>query len=178
MSVPWPDERPGRSAAEQTSWHCGAPRHLTQDAIPPGRERPGFLARDKLKAGAGQDNLQLAHQGLAAADWTDAQRDKLLDLVRVYVGNMADAHADVKMKEVEEHLDDTYFYWIGETDDDSAFYYRVHNPVVLIEYDAQSPLAYGNKDSSGGDNGGGHGRSGRHPHSAAHPHHHPHPQRR
>ncbi|MDX3544494.1 DUF3500 domain-containing protein [Streptomyces europaeiscabiei] len=121
-------------------------------------------AGDNLKAGAGQDNLKLAHQGLAAADWTDAQRDKLLALVRVYVGNMADAHADVKMKEVEEHLDDTYFYWIGETDDDSAFYYRVHSPVVLIEYDAQSPLGY-NPDGSGSgsssssssssDNGGG-----------------------
>jgi hypothetical protein len=112
-------------------------------------------AGDNLKAGAGQDNLQLAHQGLAAADWTDTQRDKLLDLVRTYVGNMADGHAEVKMKEVEDHLDATYFYWIGETDDDSAFYYRVHSPVVLIEYDAQSPLAYGNKDgNSGGGTGG------------------------
>ncbi|WP_307835461.1 DUF3500 domain-containing protein [Streptomyces adelaidensis] len=69
----------------------------------------------------------------------------------------ADAHADVKMKEVEEHLDDTYFYWIGETKDSSAFYYRVHSPVVLIEYDAQSPIAYGNKDSSGNGGGGGMG---------------------
>lgn len=71
---------------------------------------------------------------------------------------MADAHADVKMKEVEEHLDDTYFYWIGETDDDSAFYYRVHSPVVLIEYDAQSPLGYnlnGSSSSSSSGNGGG-----------------------
>lgn len=117
-------------------------------------------AGDNLKAGAGQDNLQLAYEGLAAADWTDAQRDKLLALVRVYVGNMADAHADVKMKEVEEHLDDTYFYWIGESDDDSAFYYRVHSPVVLIEYDAQSPLAYGTEDSSGSGGGGGMGGPG------------------
>jgi hypothetical protein len=126
-----------------------------------GRGRRGRRGRgprggsERLKAGAGQDNLQLAHQGLAAADWTDAQRDKLLALVRVYVGNLADAHADVKMKEVEEHLDDTYFSWIGETDDDSAFYYRVHSPVVLIEYDAQSPLAYGNEDSGSGDSAGG-----------------------
>lgn len=99
-------------------------------------------AGDNFKAGAGQDNAQLAYQGLAAKDWTDAQRDKLLDLVRVYVGNMNEGHADVRMSEVEDHLDDTYFYWIGETKDSSAFYYRVHSPVVLIEYDAQSPIAY------------------------------------
>ncbi len=115
-------------------------------------------AGDNLNAGAGQDNLKLAYQGLAAAEFSDTARTKLLDLVRVYVGNMADAHAEVRMSEVEEHLDDTYFYWIGETKDSSAFYYRVHSPVVLIEYDAQSPLAYGNKDSSG--NGGGMGGPG------------------
>ncbi|MGW1716123.1 DUF3500 domain-containing protein [Streptomyces sp. NPDC002156] len=111
-------------------------------------------AGDNLKAGAGQDNLKLAYQGLAAAEFSDTARTKLLDLVRVYVGNMADAHAEVRMSEVEEHLDDTYFYWIGETKDSSAFYYRVHSPVVLIEYDAQSPLAYGNKSSTGGTGGG------------------------
>ncbi|MEU9947622.1 MULTISPECIES: DUF3500 domain-containing protein [Streptomyces] len=31
---------------------------------------------------------------------------------------------------------------------------RVHSPVVLIEYDAQAPLAYGNKSSGGGMGGG------------------------
>ncbi|MGW3663736.1 DUF3500 domain-containing protein [Streptomyces sp. NPDC005141] len=107
-------------------------------------------AGDNLKAGAGQDNARLAHQGLAGSELTGAQRDKLLDLVRVYVGAMDDGHADVKMTEVEAHLDGTYFFWIGETKDSSAFYYRVHGPVVLIEYDAQSPLAYGTKDSGGG----------------------------
>lgn len=111
-------------------------------------------AGDNLKAGAGQDNLELAHQGLAASGFTAAQKSSLLALVRVYVGNMDDGHAEVKMKEVEEHLDDTYFYWIGETKDSSAFYYRVHSPVVLIEYDAQSPLAYGTKDGNGGGMGG------------------------
>ncbi len=103
-----------------------------------------------MVAGAGQDNLTLAYQGLAAREFTSAQRQKLLDLVGVYIGYMDDGHAAVKMKEVEEHLDDTYFYWIGETKDSSAFYYRVHSPVVLIEYDAQSPLAYGQGAQTGG----------------------------
>ncbi|MER5519943.1 DUF3500 domain-containing protein [Streptomyces sp. NPDC002763] len=103
-----------------------------------------------MKAGAGADNLELAYQGLPGSELTSAQRDKLLDLVGVYVGYLDDGHAGVRMKEVEEHLDQTYFYWLGETKDTSAFYYRVHSPVVLIEYDAQSPLAYGTKTGSGG----------------------------
>ncbi|MET9082459.1 DUF3500 domain-containing protein [Streptomyces sp. NPDC004237] len=103
-----------------------------------------------MKAGAGSDNLKLAYQGLPGSELTSAQRDKLLDLVRVYVGYLDDGHAEVRMTEVEKHLDQTYFYWLGKTKDTSAFYYRVHSPVVLIEYDAQSPLAYGTKTGTGG----------------------------
>ncbi|MBE1536954.1 DUF3500 domain-containing protein [Actinomadura algeriensis] len=106
-----------------------------------------------MKAGAGADNLELPYQGLPASRLDSAQRTELLELIRLYVGTMDDGHAAVKMKEVQAHLDQTYFYWIGESEDDSAFYYRVQSPVVLIEYDAQSPLAYGN--TSGGAPGGG-----------------------
>ncbi|WP_225962923.1 DUF3500 domain-containing protein [Actinomadura algeriensis] len=106
-----------------------------------------------MKAGAGADNLELPYQGLPASQMNAAQRAKLLDLVRLYVATMDDGHAAVKMKEVRAHLDQTHFFWIGETEDDSAFYYRVHSPVVLIEYDAQSLLFYG--DASTGTPGGG-----------------------
>ncbi len=37
------------------------------------------------------------------------------------------------------HLDQTWFTWIGGTEPDSAFYYRIHSPVVLIEFDHQRP---------------------------------------
>ena len=47
----------------------------------------------------------------------------------------ADEHAEVKMEEVIAHLDDTWFSWLGGIDDESVFYYRVHSPVVLIEFD-------------------------------------------
>ncbi|MDT0486757.1 DUF3500 domain-containing protein [Streptomyces doebereineriae] len=97
---------------------------------------------EDMKAGAGQDNLKLAYEGLKGSELTSAQQEKLLDLVGVYVGYINEGHAEVKMAEVKKHLDDTYFYWMGETEDDSAFYYRVHSPVVLIEYDAQAPLFY------------------------------------
>ena len=70
---------------------------------------------------------------------TAAQREQLLDLIGEYVGNMDDGHAQVKMDEVRRHLDDTYFAWIGGTEPDSVFYYRIHSPVILIEFDHQTP---------------------------------------
>ena len=31
--------------------------------------------------------------------------------------------------------------WIGDTGPESVFYFRVHSPVILIEFDHQSPVA-------------------------------------
>jgi hypothetical protein len=52
---------------------------------------------------------------------------------------MDDGHARVKMDEVKRHLDNTWFAWIGGSDSASVFYYRIHSPVVLIEFDHQRP---------------------------------------
>jgi len=53
---------------------------------------------------------------------------------------MDDGHARVKMSEVRAHLDQTYFAWIGKTAPGSVFYYRIHSPVILIEFDHQRPV--------------------------------------
>jgi hypothetical protein len=44
------------------------------------------------------------------------------------------------MEEVQAHLNETYFAWIGDTSDAAVFYYRIHSPVVLIEFDHQRPV--------------------------------------
>ena len=54
---------------------------------------------------------------------------------------MDDGHAEVKMSEVRKHLDRTHFAWVGDTQDDSVFYYRIHSPVVLIEFDHEGRVA-------------------------------------
>ncbi|MFG0295884.1 MAG: DUF3500 domain-containing protein [Maioricimonas sp. JB045] len=92
-------------------------------------------------AQAYQDNLDLDYAGIPASKLTDNQREMLLDVVAEFVGNMRDGHARVKMSEVRKHLDRTYFAWIGGTGDDDVFYYRVHSPVVLIEFDHQRRVA-------------------------------------
>ena len=81
----------------------------------------------------------LDYAGLRVAEMTDAQRKPLLDLIALYVDNMDEGHARVKMDEVRHHLDKTWFAWMGKTDDGAVFYYRIHSPVVLIEFDHQVP---------------------------------------
>ncbi|QDU40481.1 hypothetical protein Mal4_48380 [Maioricimonas rarisocia] len=92
-------------------------------------------------AQAYQDNLNLDYAGIPASKLTEKQQALLLDVVGEFVGNMREGHARVKMDEVEEHLDRTYFAWVGGTEKDHVFYYRVHSPVVLIEFDHQRRVA-------------------------------------
>jgi hypothetical protein len=87
------------------------------------------------------DNYVLPYEGIAARELTATQQDTLRALIREYVGNMDDGHAAIRMQEIDHHLDETYFAWMGGTEDDSIFYYRVHSPVVLIEFDHQGGIA-------------------------------------
>lgn len=86
-----------------------------------------------------KDNVVLDYAGVSARDLDASQRARLTNLVRLYVDNMDDGHAKVKMDEVVKHLDGTWFAWIGQADPGGVFYYRIHSPVVLIEFDHQVP---------------------------------------
>jgi len=92
-------------------------------------------------AQAFRDNLVLDYAGIPGAKLTVGQRTMLLELIGVYVGYMKEGHAKVRMDDVRAHLDRTHFAWIGGTGDDDTFYYRVHSPVILIEFDHQTPVA-------------------------------------
>jgi hypothetical protein len=88
---------------------------------------------------AWQDNIVLDYAGARMEDFTLQQRRKLLELVELYVGNMDEGHARVKMDEVMRLHERTHFAWIGGSEPSSVFYYRIHSPVVLIEFDHQTP---------------------------------------
>jgi hypothetical protein len=87
-----------------------------------------------------KDNFKLDYAGLPASDMDAAQKKALTELIELYVGLMDDGHAKIKMAEVRKRLDDTYFAWIGENGPESVFYYRIHSPVILIEFDHQNPV--------------------------------------
>ncbi len=95
-----------------------------------------------------KDNVVLDYTGTKASSFTKKQKDQFLLLIKLYVDNMDDGHAKVKMDEVEKYIDDTWFAWIGGNEDNSVYYYRIHSPVLLIEFDHRKPIGtkqlYGN----------------------------------
>jgi hypothetical protein len=95
-----------------------------------------------------RDNFELRYEGIRSGDLSDAQQRLLLDVIGTYVGRMRPGHAEVKMTEVKQHLADTHFAWMGDCEEDSVFYYRVHSPVILIEFDHQRGVALDNDEPS------------------------------
>ena len=86
------------------------------------------------------DNVTIDYEGIQASRMDAEQKQALLDLAAIWIGNIRDAHAAIKMDEIRSHIDNTWFAWIGETETDSVFYYRIHSPVIYIEFDHQAVI--------------------------------------
>jgi hypothetical protein len=86
-----------------------------------------------------KDNVVLDYAGIPASALSGSQKKQLLDLIGLFVANLRDDQAQVRMSEVEAHLARTHFAWVGGTGTDAVFYYRIHSPVILIEFDHQRP---------------------------------------
>ncbi|MGL1886020.1 MAG: DUF3500 domain-containing protein [Reichenbachiella sp.] len=108
------------------------------------------ISKSKTKnsnvAEANKDNLMLNYEGIPASNLTDEQKNQLLNLIDQYISNMREGHQQIKMEEVALHIDNTWFSWVGETTEEAVFYYRIHSPVVLIEFDHQRVVGVPNAD--------------------------------
>jgi hypothetical protein len=106
---------------------------------------------DDMLASAFSDNVQIPYAGLGTAEMTADQRTALMGVVALYANDMEGAHAAVWLPNITAHLDETTFAWIGKTDDDAVFYYRIQSPVVLIEFDHETPKPLANVEGYASD---------------------------
>ena len=100
--------------------------------LPHGRRH---FADNLQLGGAYQDNRIVPFEGLKANNLGQAQQQHLLDLINEYHSLLPDKPREKKMLAIEKQLDNTHFCWIGRTDEDSPFYYRIQSPVTFIEFD-------------------------------------------
>ena len=91
-----------------------------------------------------QDNVVLPYAGVPSTAMTPAQHAQLADLIRLYTDRLTPAHAKLWHAETLTHIDRTWFGWIGDYGDTAPFYYRVHSPVIYIEFYHQPGVALPN----------------------------------
>jgi hypothetical protein len=105
---------------------------MVDPAMPPGRVHPGD---ERHLAGAFQDNRVIPVEGVCAADLSPEARSRVLDVVATFVRLLPEGPRAARTREVEAHLDETWFSWIGGHCPGDVFYYRVQSPVVIAELD-------------------------------------------
>jgi hypothetical protein len=96
----------------------------------------------ELFTSAFRDNFELRYEGIRYDELNGAQHDLLLELVARHIGRLRSEHAQMRMAEIKEHLPTIHFAWMGGMEEDSVFYYRVHSPVLIIEFDHQRGVAF------------------------------------
>jgi hypothetical protein len=77
-------------------------------------------------------------EGIHYTEMTPSQQQMLRQLLELYLGNyQADLAADLRLKVEKAGMDQLHFAWAGHRTPEAgkAHYYRIHSPVILIEYD-------------------------------------------
>lgn len=129
---------------ERLGWEVMNSLSPSQQAV----ARLGDVPPFDVFAHAFNDNLVLDYEGVAVASLDAPQRQAVVDLILHYLKRDRPGHAEIRIAEVLSRLDETWFAWIGPCDDQGAFYYRVHNPLILIEFDHQPGVVYANNEHS------------------------------
>lgn len=130
------EERAGlalmRSLSEAERERAIVAHSMVGGDLPEGRRH---FADNLHLGGAYQDNRIVPYEGLRADGLSALQRRDLMDLVEAYLIPLPDGPRAARIDEVERHLSETHFCWIGGFDEQAAFYYRIQSPVVFIEFD-------------------------------------------
>lgn len=98
-----------------------------------GDEAPGEIIEGPGNRGAlGQ------FEGIPAGDLSAVQMRLLKTLVREYLGNGVDDASQLTDLDAGD-WESLHFAWRGPVEATAVFYYRVHGPRILIEYNRQGP---------------------------------------
>lgn len=118
-------------------------KQMYDPAMPPGRFHP---ADQRHLGGAFHDNRIIPYEGVRAADMTPAQRAHLLELCSLFVDYLPKPALAARMREIERHIGETRWCWIGLYGDDDPFYFRIQSPVVMCEFDHHSGVFLTNRE--------------------------------
>lgn len=118
-------------------------KQMYDPAMPEGRFH---FADQRHLGGAFHDNRVIPYEGVRGAELTAPQRDHLLALCGLFIEYLPQAVLAARMRELEQHVDDTHFSWIGLYGDDDPYYFRIQSPVIMCEFDHHSGVFLTNRE--------------------------------
>ena len=105
---------------------------MVDPAMPPGRVHPGD---ERHLAGAFQDNRIIPPEGIEVSEMPVAAQQLVMAIVEQSILLLPPGPRAARRREINEHLNETWFSWIGGHLPGDVFYYRIQSPVVIAELD-------------------------------------------
>lgn len=96
--------------------------------------------------GAFQDNRVIPYEGVTISSFSAFQQDLVRQMITLNLNCLPENVLKARLDEISAHWEETYFCWIGGLDIGSAFYYKLHSPVVMIEFDHHTGVFLDNKE--------------------------------
>ena len=105
---------------------------MVDPAMPEGRVHPGD---ERHLAGAFQDNRVIPVEGIRVAEMPAEAQQHALAIAETFVELLPEGPRAARLREIADHLDETWFSWIGGSRPGDVFYYRLQSPVLIAELD-------------------------------------------
>ena len=105
---------------------------MVDPAMPEGRVHPGD---ERHLAGAFQDNRVIPVEGIRVAEMPAEAQQHALAIAETFVELLPEGPRAARLREITDHLDETWFSWIGGSRPGDVFYYRLQSPVLIAELD-------------------------------------------
>ncbi|PSR99155.1 hypothetical protein BD289DRAFT_458700 [Coniella lustricola] len=96
--------------------------------------------------GAYRDNRIVPYEGILVSDMSDQQQELVLGILDQYLLYLPATARKAKIEHIKSWFKETYFCWIGGYGDTDPFYYRIQNPVIIVEFDHHSGVFLNNKE--------------------------------
>jgi hypothetical protein len=85
------------------------------------------------RCGAFRDNRVVPYEGVNVSALNAGQKQNVLDICHEFLLYHPTKSRDLKLEQIKQHFETTYFSWIGGYGDDDSFYFRIQSPVILVE---------------------------------------------
>ena len=108
---------------------------------------PGRWNHDDQRhlCGAYRDNRIVPYEGIRYTELDPKQKDLVAKILDEYLLYLPQPSRQIRLEHALSFPDETYFCWIGSYGNDDPFYYRIQNPVIIVEFDHHSGVFLNNK---------------------------------
>ncbi|KAH7085788.1 hypothetical protein BKA63DRAFT_500494 [Paraphoma chrysanthemicola] len=117
-------------------------KELSGSEYPEGRYH---RADQRHLGGAFQDNRIIPYEGICVSSLQELQQEMVRQLIALFLKHLPARALECRMADIQEHWKSTYFCWIGGFGEQDAFYFKVHSPVVMVEFDHHTGVFLNNK---------------------------------